>query len=407
MGPLARIAQQTMLTTSRIPRQLALVVLLGYACSPITVHRADAVKLGANNHEVMSLSLDDDPARWTFIGVVEVEGGQNSALATRTHLRDRDDVVLVRPGAHRVLWEGTGALAATWLPMEDAPPRLLILSDPHRGRAEQVPGEAIRFVHLSCTLAPEPECAEEAEVPAPSSRAFVTADLDADGLADIVTVDGEAVFVHRGRRSELDFTWDPRVRIGEAMSRASYYWSWVNVVTAADLDGDGFDDIIVADGSRIAIFFGTGTPGAEVVHHLVPTTPMSWVRVHAISIDDSERVHLVGEADTGLLLFANRGGREFEQVPVNYMLSAPQNRRSPVLLGHFTEPNLTQFLVIEDSQPLAVLTPSADTPWITERVDRPPMQRVYEFVDFAAVDLDGDGMTELLRSWVAIEEGCG
>jgi len=218
----------------------------------------------------------------------------------------------------------------------------------------------------------------------PPVEALATGDFDQDGVPDLVTVarySPKVVAIHLGRgdgrfeqRQELPGGSDP------------------NDVAVADLNQDGFLDLVVPDGSLngVEIYLGQGDGTFSNPTSFSTGTTLTDVSIGDIDRDQVLDLVLAGTSASGLTVMIGRGDGTFE---APYVLSSVANPDRLELADFDADGNLD----IVTERNLTVLFGNGDGTFQQPIELSPEAPSTYEGrVYFHRVgDLDGDGLPDI------------
>ena len=222
------------------------------------------------------------------------------------------------------------------------------------------------------TLDSEPACVTRpGHAASGSPLAVAAADLDEDGVADLVVRAGSYVTLRRGKLDGGEVDWPDREAVPILLGGRND-WSQIapdDGVFAGDLDADSHVDIVVAD----TIAFGDGTGAWSDVAALTASR-----FVHVADFDGDGRLDVMSE--DGLLL--NLGGRRFA--------SRHLAHGEPRAIGRF-EPGGTQ--VVDFGVGELRIHAIVDGEWTTRSLE---VTRGLGPFGLIVIDHDRDGRDELL-----------
>ena len=226
-------------------------------------------------------------------------------------------------------------------------------------------------------------------------------DVDDDGRPDLVVAskDSDAVFVLRNTTAPGATA--PSFAAGIALPTAVEPVA----LALADLDGNGFVDVVVATGgaTSVTVLQNTTAPGKapSFAAHVEVPLPAAAFALAAADLDGDGRIDIAtvgGDASVTILANATTpGGAAAVAAPVQLLLAAPA---SAIAIGDITADGLPDLVVTEaDASTIGVIAslPADDVTGIARHfVGHVELATVAQPDSVALADVDGDGRADIV-----------
>jgi hypothetical protein len=214
--------------------------------------------------------------------------------------------------------------------------------------------------------------------PGPAAESMISADVDNDGDADVITADwwgsGIRVFKNNGNGS-----FGPAIVTSLGTSTGS--------VSAADFDGDGMLDLAVGTGQQLVILRGNGSGSfTEVERHALSVGGQIQAYAHDVTLDG--RVDIVAPTSNGVQVFIGLGNGRFVSGPLTPIYALI----SAAAVGNFNNDGIPDLVVTDAFTQRVILLRGNGGGSFTQLTSG-----IVGFgpEDVIAVDLNGDGIDDV------------